>query len=290
MIATTDSKDKTPGAFLPDRVIRIVPMYWLAIVAEFVLVSCGVSIYRYEGDVSPLLQSLLFIPYYGSGHEIWPVIVEGWTLNYEMFFYVVFAATLMTSKTPRLIALVLTFIILVFLGSRLISADPRWLTYTSPLLLEFAAGAVLGRVYGLSLNNTSGSRAAAISFMMVGFLLAGSFLLDRLVCGAFAVVVLNLAFMIERRGFVSEVNWLRFLESASFSIYIFQQLFFDTTKRVFIHLTEMTGKNFMYIWVWRVADMLVSLIGGCILHYFVERPLERAIRRIGPRREMAIVA
>jgi exopolysaccharide production protein ExoZ len=39
-----------------------------------------------------IVASLFFIPVRSpSSGEIWPVLVQGWTLNFEMFFYLIFA-------------------------------------------------------------------------------------------------------------------------------------------------------------------------------------------------------
>ncbi|MBK9440000.1 MAG: hypothetical protein IPN53_01320 [Comamonadaceae bacterium] len=37
------------------------------------------------------MQSLLFIPHYSASFPglVWPLLVPGWTLNYEMCFYAV---------------------------------------------------------------------------------------------------------------------------------------------------------------------------------------------------------
>jgi exopolysaccharide production protein ExoZ len=91
------TKDDADG-FLVNRMIRIVPLYWLCTIA---LIVIG---YR-SGLLRPstwtttttlatdLPRSLLFLP-----SEKTPLLGVGWTLNFEMYFYVVFAAALWLSR------------------------------------------------------------------------------------------------------------------------------------------------------------------------------------------------
>ena len=78
------------GEFLKRRIIRIVPLYWLATLA---VVAVAVVAPRFFATTTltaqDVAQSLLFVPAYSAAFpgQIWPVLVPGWSLNYEMFFY-----------------------------------------------------------------------------------------------------------------------------------------------------------------------------------------------------------
>jgi exopolysaccharide production protein ExoZ len=66
-----------PQRFLARRIIRIVPLYWtLTAFAALVLFGFGPN----------TLGSYLFIPTHRG-----PILTVGWTLNYEMMFYSLFA-------------------------------------------------------------------------------------------------------------------------------------------------------------------------------------------------------
>jgi len=71
-------------AFLRNRIRRIVPVYWIASLLVFVLAELGLTS-RIVADLGHLLASLFFIPYKGPG-GVYPILIVGWTLNYEMFF------------------------------------------------------------------------------------------------------------------------------------------------------------------------------------------------------------
>lgn len=75
------------------------------------------------------------------------MLLQGWTLNYEMFFYGVFACTLVLPVSRRLPALTLGLVGLTLVGAVAQPEHPAASTYTSPMLLEFLAGAVLCRAW-----------------------------------------------------------------------------------------------------------------------------------------------
>ena len=150
MWVTTEGKQVTPRDFIIRRIIRVVPLYWLM---TFLMMACSLipgMLSKLRVSAAAVVQSLLFIPYDSisfPGH-IWPVLEPGWTLNYEMFFYTLFALSLALSARIRFGALVglicsLTILGLVF-GP---FANPVATTYTGTLLLEFAAGIIVGNLW-----------------------------------------------------------------------------------------------------------------------------------------------
>ena len=77
---------------------------------------------------------------------MYPILVPGWTLNYEMFFYLVFGLLLVA---PRQIPIILlsAFSLLVALGFVVEPQNALLKTYTSGLLLEFVAGVFIAKAY-----------------------------------------------------------------------------------------------------------------------------------------------
>jgi len=91
--------------FFSRRLLRIVPLYLIATSFQF-LNKFGTSpIY----DVKHLIYSIFFIPYIGEGGNFRPVLGVGWTLNLEMFFYLIFAMSLLV---PRALGFTLSILIL----------------------------------------------------------------------------------------------------------------------------------------------------------------------------------
>ena len=89
--------------FLAQRVARIVPLYWF-VTGAFLIVAVIDPGATSGGNGGPwaILASLGFIPFARPGGLVQPVFGLGWTLNYEMEFYALFAAALWM---PRLWAI-----------------------------------------------------------------------------------------------------------------------------------------------------------------------------------------
>src|SRR5262249_27989563 len=101
---------RAPDRFLLRRLIRIVPFYWAATLVVFGAAALSPQILRStRADVVQLLCSLFFIPRETSYAGMFPTLVLGWSLNYEMYFYVVFALAL--AVAPRRAPLVCSLVI-----------------------------------------------------------------------------------------------------------------------------------------------------------------------------------
>lgn len=145
MVATTAGKQFRPAAFLRRRLVRIYPIYW-------VCAAIYVAIYLAFGTPLAMrpdqwIGALLLAPP-GAGSIIGP----GWTLAYEMYFYLCFAAAM---AIPRFVPVVtqpmangiLAAAFLACIALRPVVADGAnaWAnTATNPLLLEFLAGTAIG--------------------------------------------------------------------------------------------------------------------------------------------------
>lgn len=138
------SRDEAPGAFLIKRLIRIAPLYILASLVQMLILKNHFSAELMRN----FALSIAFVPHFSSENsgQILPVLVQGWTLNYEMFFYLVFAAALAWGR-PLALSLV-ALGVLICLGFLTDFKAAPLVTYTSPLLLEFAFGLLLARLVG----------------------------------------------------------------------------------------------------------------------------------------------
>jgi exopolysaccharide production protein ExoZ len=99
--------------FLRQRLIRIVPLYWLCTtVAIAAAMIKGSGRLWADASVANIARCLLFIPYLDQSAEFHPLLAVGWTLNLEMFFYLVFSVTLVISRrwAPLLTCMVLVAI------------------------------------------------------------------------------------------------------------------------------------------------------------------------------------
>lgn len=139
------SKNQRPRDFMHRRIARIAPPYWFY---TTLLVLLALFVPRMAPNIElswkAVLGSYLFIPYTDHRGIMNPILLQGWTLNFEMYFYVIFAASLFLANRPaRFIAVAGVFIASAVIG---LAVDKSWAILSqilSPVLMEFVLGMVV---------------------------------------------------------------------------------------------------------------------------------------------------
>ena len=126
---------KTSFQFIISRLVRIVPLYWFLTITTFIVAIFFPHIFSSGFSVSNLwfIQSLTFTSFFLTNNH--PMIYLGWTLEYEMLFYVCFALSILTKKINNIIivtAMIFTFLILFF--------------NTNIIIYEFILGMIIGKI------------------------------------------------------------------------------------------------------------------------------------------------
>lgn len=129
-------------AFLGRRLARIVPLYWLFLSLYVGLMAqavwAGTRAFPAAVDV---VASYAFWPTDAFADGIpRPLLTLGWTLNYEMFFYVVFALFVGLSRSRAVLWTSLVLLGLVGLGTVFRPGSPALFFWTRPIVLEFCFG------------------------------------------------------------------------------------------------------------------------------------------------------
>ena len=110
------------------------------------LIVCFPQVMLHQGYSFPfLLKSLLFIPAQNpSGLGLFPMNTVGWTLNFEVVFYLIIGASLLFARYPRwlLVALALFVVQNQFPSAGLISEF-----YDRTIIYEFLLGIVAGHLW-----------------------------------------------------------------------------------------------------------------------------------------------
>ena len=143
---STQDKQMPAGRFLLNRAIRIVPAYWLyTALMGLMLVSLGQWLPHSAIDLPHFLLSLLFIPSENpGGYGLYPTLNVGWTLNYEMFFYLLFSLVFTVPQRHRpLIVAAALFAVSEVLGRY--GVISRF--YQNNIVYEFLLGIGIGVIY-----------------------------------------------------------------------------------------------------------------------------------------------
>ena len=142
----------TPRAgaqFMARRIARIVPLYWLA--TSLALILLGYEAARGKGafpGVWEILASFGFIPFARPQDGlVQPVTGVGWTLNYEMFFYAVFALFVGLARTRAVPAVAASSALAVAAGALLKPSAVALAYWSDPIVLEFVLGMIVAVVF-----------------------------------------------------------------------------------------------------------------------------------------------
>ncbi len=284
MWVTTISTTQTPAYFWYRRIIRIVPLYWffilLIIIPKLLVPEIFQSI---QLEPSHIVKSLLFIPHYhpGVNDQIWPILIPGWTLNYEMFFYLLFGASLFISPRWRLAVLVATFLLLIVMGQWMTTDNPLFITYTDKLLLEFLAGIFIGVFYmrGVALRPMmSYTLVGAAIILFIGF--ETSFLPGgtRIVTwGIPATLIVVAVLSLDRAGRVPPINSLKVIGDASYSIYLSHILSIEVVEYLWA-ITGWQTDTLATQLIFMAVCIGISALVGIAAFYRVEQPMLKGLR------------
>jgi exopolysaccharide production protein ExoZ len=140
------AKRKPSFDFLVRRIIRVYPMYALATV---IFISFAALHFWFDPSRGYLpirrgLASLAFIPTFDGNHLVQPVLGVGWTLYYEMFFYLCFTCVLSLSRGPILLPMIAIFCVTMGISWSFPGASPVLVFFRDTIIIEFVFGCSVG--------------------------------------------------------------------------------------------------------------------------------------------------
>jgi exopolysaccharide production protein ExoZ len=277
---------KTPGAFLWSRLARLVPLYFLASGYQM-LVGAAVGGFTW----TPLVATMLFWPAYDGMTT--PYLGVGWTLCFEMLFYVVTTATLFR---PRLgVPVALSLYALCWFGRVRLGWTPlQFLGH--PFMLEFLAGVAIARLHRPSaLSPTAGALMLGAAAALLGLMVARGLapmdigltavlrgenaLLIAAVLGAPAALTVLGLLQFEPQMHGMAARGLAGLGDASYALYLVH-LFVVASLQAALSAAGQSPP----VWVFALAAMAGSTALSVLIHRKVERPMVQALRTWPERR------
>lgn len=155
-----------PAQFALRRVIRIVPAYWFYTSVLVVIALAAPSLTpNVSFDRWTLVGSYFFIPYTNAQGLQNPILLQGWTLNYEAFFYGIFTVALFLKERWRRFAFVTGVMLCLSVSGAIFRPQGAAATMaTSPMLMEF----LLGMGISASLRGWAPKRALSLALFLIG--------------------------------------------------------------------------------------------------------------------------
>lgn len=269
--------------FLLARAIRIAPLYWLCTLAFAAMLVAGG---RAESipSLRELIASLMFVPMLNHAASYQPVLAVGWSLNYEIIFYILFAPLLAVKNPWRLIA------ILAIPVSGLV------VLHYKLYLFEFLLGGIVFAVHGIRSERQahSGSKTspknnhviwcaiATIFILLLAtsqevYLQGGTLRLFAWGIGAALIVYLVLGIRKVNHPFskagIAVSIVLSWLGNISYSLYLSHWIVGIVLHKILAQQSWGLSISFRISVVF-----LVSIAIGQILHRLIERPIDRELR------------
>ena len=255
--------------FAKRRIIRIVPMYWLATTVKLLVMLASSGLVLHETfSLRKTILSYLFLPCRGADGILSPILSVGWTLCFEMLFYALFAlAMFLRRDVYKFMLVTLGPVACLWAFQR-----PTWPTalhfYANTRIIEFLMGMLLAKI---TLQGRKCSPGVAYCLIAVGFFLllpaTGLNLLEpfALSCGIPATLVVFGVLSIEQQ--LKIPNFVILLGDASYVMYLFHPLISPIVPVILRKL------HFAHPWVSTIGSIGVAITVGIAIHLFIEKPL-----------------
>lgn len=233
MVYTTSGKagGRDARVFLLRRIVRIYPLYWFWTTVILMLVAAGVVYRSSHFTFAEIASSYLLYPLFTRTHHR-PLLGQGWTLWFEMAFYLLFACTLWVKAGRfRLLFLGASFCSLAAAAHLLPMPSGLQYLFSQSMIVEFLLGVLVAEVL-LRLPVNSNPRWVQKTALMT--IVAGCIILPCTVkmdvtdssrlfyYGIPSALIVTGAVMLGSR---TAPRWLVYLGDASYSIYLVHGLF-----------------------------------------------------------------
>jgi exopolysaccharide production protein ExoZ len=284
----TTAKGMTTLEFYRRRVLRIVPLYWaLTSVVLMTLVVYPSLVQSGRFDALHVVGSYLFLPVVHPVEGlIHPLLIPGWTLNYEMFFYAIFGVSLILPASRRLVLLLTVLCGLAAVPILTGTTGPVAMQfYTWNIIVEFAFGIALGWVYtsGIKLPEELGWPCLLVGAAVL-VVVGTAAPIRGLSTGGPALLVVAGAVIVERLRGMPEIHSLRLLGNASYSLYLSHTIVLSAIGQLWrrsLHF-DFPGEPLVF----GGAAIATVLAGGVIVYFSIEVPMLRLgrLRILGKQR------
>lgn len=261
--------------FLVRRLIRIVPLYWLA-----TLVFLGVALIMPHALNSPsptaaeILASFLFFPLTNSLGIAQPVLTLGWTLNYEMAFYMIFAAAVVWPRKRAIYTVALVFCSLVGLGAVFALPMP-FAFWANTMALEFVFG------MGIALARDTGGRPgiilrAVLAYVAIYMLRENLMVdgIDRVFALGVPATMLVMAAVLGQEPRLPPIiaRMLVLLGDASYALYLFHPIALRSMRLI------LSGTD-IGPWTYIGLSVSAAVVLSIVIHLAFEKPVMRYLRK-----------
>lgn len=264
MVYIQHTKNKLPLDFIKDRLMRIAPTYWLlTLVCTFLLFAMPSSLVNNAPpSILGTLQSLAFLSQIFE--DKYPILYVGWTIEIEMLFYILFAASIFSKSLFKSIVItsILIFSLVIFYDA-------------NTLLLEFIFGMVVGWLY---LKIKPSEKTIKI-ILLIGVLLFTMtlFYFHEVNISRFILYGIPSALIVFGCVYSKQIKsgWITKMGDASYSIYLLQVFTIPIFYKILVKLNISKG-NFNDLYA--ILCLIASALAGLVFYYLIEFRVSNYLR------------
>lgn len=231
-----------------------------------------------------VLLSYLFIPYLRCDGEIQPLLSQGWTLNYEFFFYICFALTLHFNKITGLLILCTALFALsltknIFWQEHLTYIG---LFYTDNLLLYFVIWILFAIARDYLYNKiyvTVSTSAFFFSVLLIWLIIdacapyRADILADHALMWVVAPTSAALFIFIQPLESGRSAQTFELLGDASYSIYLMHIFWLNLAGKIAVALHFNTD-SYLFL----IFSVTTAIAGGLLVYISLEQPLQKWVK------------
>ena len=282
-------------AFLRRRLIRIVPLYWLTTLGVFAIAVVKPQwLNSTTAGLDYLVKSLLFVPYVKENGHWGPLNLNGWTLEYEMLFYLVIAGSMWFVRARH--ATTFAALALALFCAYVAAGGPAGEVAAhlgQPFVLEFGLGVLACRLLETGIAGRLprfawlAASVAALAALPLAATLSGTPTgFERVVWwGVPACMLIVAAVALDLRGWTIGNAMLARLGDASYSIYLLHPYVIGAANKIVgVRLDAGTWSGTAAA----LATLAAVCACGCACHAWIERPILAVLKhRLSRKRRAA---
>lgn len=271
--------------FFARRIIRIVPLYWLAtfgFMAFLVYWNVPWSASMTDKDI---VCSFLFAACTRTdGTNNIPALGVGWSLNYEMMFYAFFAVAMLLPRRWALGSLLIFMTTMALKGATwgsLIFPVP-YAVLMNTMLFEFIFGVVIGWIFIEKIRVPAQLATLALWLGIAGMVACLIFDLEPVIVQRpvrwgipCALIVFGAVFREDKSEHRAWL-WLAALGDMSYSLYLFHGLIMDVLRMEFTSALTPLGR---ITWLYAIFMVVASVAISYLIYRFVEQPMTRWLQK-----------
>jgi|GEM_PF-1033801 len=304
----------SPEYFFARRVIRIVPLYWMITFLYILTTNLGLTNPLYifpvlkdwatrdpmqilnwissqngitnNENISNIIKSLLFIPYVNSSGNVHPVLGVGWSLNLEMYFYLIFSIFIIFNSKIAPLFVFFTILIIKFI-IQYFNPENGLIIYSNNYIFYFDAGIFLYYIYNYYSNNQIKLKYINKLIIILSPVIISIFIcsnigifkssgdgeplnLTDIILWSNPILIFCLTLFVDKYIKYDNIKNILLLGNASYALYLSHPIIVETSRTIGDKIIAANPKDNI--------SALIILIAICVLFSififkFIERPI-----------------